>query len=331
MSIVASEIKAYRSTTVNDGSSNGGRLSSVEIVSGQIGGLFPNVSPAERASGITRYRKLFMKVANDDDITLQSPYVFQTKNTAGQDRVCFFPATQRDTQSSITGSERKYGCGVLKTTVSSGVTTCVATVEDGATILFANGDKVRISDQATLGASGNEDIVTLSATPSVSGNDVTLTFSGSALPHGFAAGAFISSIYQPSDVKPVVDNFSVSSTGGTYNNVSQPILGDSIGTVEQTWTGTFTSDTTYTVSGDTLGTVGFGSVSSDFSPINPSMLKPFFKIASAGFSGAFLTGDTFTFQSHPAAVPIWMRQVVPAAATVASGNVTDICLTGETT
>lgn len=331
MSIVSSEIKAYRSSTVSDAGSNGGRLSSTEIVSGQAAGLFPNVTPAERASGLTRYRKFFMKVANDADIPMSSPKFWQDKNTVGDDKVVWFPATQRDTQSAITGSERKYGCGVLQTTVIAAAASVVVTVEDGAVILFVNGDTIRISDKVNLAGAGNEEYVTISGVPSVVGNNVTITFTP-ALTLGFISGSTrVASVYQPATIVSSFDNFSVTSTAGTYNSGTYPVVTDSIGTVEQTWTLTFSSATAYAISGDTIGSVGTGNVSGGASPTNSDFAKPYFTLAAAGFGGTYVNGNTIVFQTHPAALAVWAKQIVPVAAGVASSNIASFILTGETT
>lgn len=330
MSIVAAEIKAYRSTTVSDAGGNGGRLSSSEIVSAQLAGLFPNVTPAERTAGLTRYRKFFQKVANDDDIPLVNPRFWQDRNTVGDDRVIWWPATQRDTQSSITGSERKYGCGALQATVLSGVSQIVVTVEQGATVVFVNGDTIRITDKLNLADSGNEEFLTISGVPSVAGNNVTIDFTP-ALANGYvAADSHVSSVYEPADIQGSFDNFVVTSGAGLYNEITNPVDLDHIGTVEQTWTLLFTNATTYTITGDTIGSVGTGNVGSGAAPTNGAFSKPYFTLAPGGFSGTFVGGDTIVFQTHPAALAVWARQVVPAAAAVASSNVAAFILSGET-
>lgn len=330
MAIVSAELKMYKSTVVSDASGNGARLSSSESVSGAAANLFPKVTPAERTAGSTRYRKAFFKVANDAGAGLLSPELFMTRNTPGADRLTFFPATQRDTQSAITGSERKYGGGFLQTTVAGGVTSFVCTVEDGATVVFVDGDKIRVSDRETLDGAGNEEFVTISGAPSVVGNNVTISFTPALVNNFLNTVTKINSVYAaPDPIKSTVTNWVESSAGGTYNESTYPVVVNQIGGVEQTWTLTFSSGTAFNIVGDTIGSVGAGSISGGAAPVNGAFAKPYFTLAAAGFGGTWLSGDTIVFQTHPAALPFWVRQVVPAAAAEAPANTAAFALIGE--
>ena len=83
-------------------------------------------------AGSTKRRKIFLRNTNDADETLFAPSVRLHAPTVGDDWVYFHVGTQRDTQDDITGSERKYGAGVLKTTVTAGGSTLVVYVEDSS-------------------------------------------------------------------------------------------------------------------------------------------------------------------------------------------------------
>ena len=111
--ITTAELKLYRSAVINDGPTNGGRMSASEIASGVMANLFPIVQESERVAGSTKYRKVFAKVANIEDLTLYQSKLYLDKITPGQDVITFFPATQTDAQSAITGSERQYGGSLL--------------------------------------------------------------------------------------------------------------------------------------------------------------------------------------------------------------------------
>lgn len=321
MPVIDAELKYYAATVVNDSNSNGGRLSSVQSISGVTSNLFPNATPSERLSGLIRYRKLFLKVANNTALALLNSLFFMDKNTAGDDKVTFFPTTQRSTQSAITGAERLYGCGTLQTTVSAGVTTVNVVVEDGTAILFVNGDTVRITDKPDIASAGNEQYLILSAAPTVLGNVVTLTFTTTPLLYGFlSASTRLASIYKQASIVALFDNFSVTSSAGTYNTTTAPVLLNGIGTVEQTWTLTFTSASAYNISGDTLGAIGSGNTSGGAAPVNADFSQVYFTLASAGFGGTFVAGDTIVFQSHPAALALFVREVIPAACNVIAAN-----------
>lgn len=331
MAISSSDLKVYKSTTVSDASANGGRLSSNQSLTGVAGNLFPSVTPAERTAGSTKYRKMYFKVANDSDLTLTNAQLWVSGNTPGADRITFFAATQRDTQASITGSERKYGAGALQTSALAGETSIVVTVEDGSTIVFVNGDTIRISDKANLAdTGGNEEFIEISGTPSVVGSNVTITLATALASNYASVDTVVSSVYEPGDVAASVSNFSVTSGAGSYNDTTNPVAIDAIGTIEQTWTLTFTSTTAYTISGDTVGSVGTGNVSGGAAPSNAAFAKPYFTLAAGGFSGTWAIGNTITFQTHPAALPVWFRRVVPAASAVQANNTSVYIFQGET-
>jgi hypothetical protein len=328
MPIIKAELKFYKSATVSDGSTNGGRMSATPITSGAVNNLFEAAGETERAAGSLKYRKIFMKVENDADLTLFDGKVFLDKNTPGDDRHSFFPGTQTDTQASISGSERQYGGGNLDQNVSALDTTLDVLVETGNTAVFQDGDLIRITDKQTLEGAGNEEFVTISGAPSILGDVVTLTFTP-ALANGYSASVSrVQSVYSPGNVKTVVDNLQVTSASGTFN--INNLLGDNISTVEQTWTLTFTSPTAFTISGNTLGSQGSGSVGGGAAPNNPNFTKPYFVMQAAGFGGTFAINDTIVFQTHPASVPIWLKKTVPNGATVQGNNTSSMVLKGET-
>lgn len=333
MTILATELKAFYPATISDASANGGRVSFSPITSAALQNVFPHVFRAERLAGSTKHRKIFFRVNNDADETLYAPSIRLHAPTVGGDRVYFRVGTQRNTQGDLTGSERKFGVGTLKTTVTAGGSTLVVTVEDASlTGIFQNGDKIRVTDKASPSStSGNEEELTISGAPTVSGVDVTITTT-TPLANGYTAGlTYVSSVYYPSaDLACTVDNWTETSAAGIYNETTYPVLGDNIGTAEQTWTLTFTDATNYTVVGDTLGSVGSGTIGTDFAPSNPAVSKPYFTLRSAGWAGTWAAGNTIVFQTHPPAIPIWETRVVPAGAASMAGNGITAVLEGET-
>lgn len=331
MSILSSELRGYYPLTISDAASNGGRISFNRITSGALQNVFPHIFRAERLAGSTKHRKIFLRVDNDADLTLYGASVRFHGPTPGDDYVYFHVGTQRDTQTNITGSERKYGSSLLKTTVTAGATTLVLTVEHTSlTGIFQNGDSIRISDKLTpTSVSGNEEEVVIDGAPGVSGDEVTVTLA-TALINGYDAGAYVSSVYLPSvDVAGTVDNW-VESGSGTYDESGYPVLPDNIGTMEQTWTLTFSDATNFSVVGDTLGSVGAGNTSTNYIPNNPSVSKPYFTLEAAGWGGTWTAGNTIVFQTHPPAVAVWETRVVPVSASSMAGNGVTVVFEGET-
>lgn len=324
------ELKLYRSAIVSDGSTNGGRMGNTEVVSAAAANLFPVTSESERQAGTLKYRKAFLKVANDNDETLANPKIFLDRFTPGADIITFFPGSQIDTQATITGSENQYGAGKLDASVLAGVSQITVLVEAAATVIFRNGERIRISDKTAVDAvGGNEEFLTITGTPSFVGNVATINLT-TALQNGYAAAdTYVSSLYEPVDIEPTISDFLVTSAGsGDYDPGF--LSGDSIGGIEQTWTATFTSGTAFNVSGDTVGAVAAGSVGAGSSPANPAFTKPYYVLAAGGFSGVWASGDTIVFKTHPAAAPIWAKRVVPAASAVAPSNNAVLALKGET-
>ncbi|MBF0310532.1 MAG: hypothetical protein HQL56_13485 [Magnetococcales bacterium] len=339
--IVSSELKLYPSQVRNDTSGNGGRMATTAIADSVINNVLPNVSEAERAAGITRYRKLFRKVANADNLPLTSARLFIAKPTQAGDRVTIFPATQTDTQSGITGSERLYGCGPLNANASLGATSVAVATEAAADAIFRDGDLIRISNKPDVGSlTGVTEFIRLAASNAVSWNGdlATLTFAeGQSLGNDYlAADTFVGSCIEAGSIEATASDWSLSSASGTYDGwngsgTSPDILiPDAIGGIEQTWTLTFTSATAFTCVGDTVGAAGGGSTNgADFAPTNATFSRPYFTLPASGWGGTWATGNTLTFKTHPAAYPFWLKYKVPAGCGTLAGNNVVVAVNGE--
>lgn len=331
MSITSSELVWRAPAEVSDLPTNGGRITSVPILSGIKNNVFPNVPQAERTAGSTKYRKAFIHVANDDSLSLIAPKIYVMAPTPGDDRVTIFAGTQLGTQAAVTGSEQQYGAGTLNANASLGATTCTVLVESAAADIFKSGMTVRISDRQTVDGPGNEQFITLSANATYAGNVATLTFTGTPLAYNFltTAPTYVSSVLTPADIAASVTDWVLVSGAGTFNTVTHPVRPHGIGSVEQLWTLTFTNATTYSATGDTVGSVGTGNVGSDFTPANPAFGKPYLTVLSAGFGGTYTAGNTIQFRTHPAAFPLMYKRVVPAGANSLSANRVVVGVDGE--
>jgi len=85
MTIIASDVKFYKAATNNDLAGNGGRISATEIVDDTLNNLFPNVSSAERVAGLTRYRKMFLRNENVEDLILYHTDLWVGTQSVGED------------------------------------------------------------------------------------------------------------------------------------------------------------------------------------------------------------------------------------------------------
>lgn len=332
MSIQREEL-VYRKAAVNsDGAANGGRMTATEVVTGISNNVLPHITKQERTNGITRYRKIFLHVANTENLTYIAPSVFVDKFSVGDDMVAIFEGSQTDTQASITGSERLYGSGSLDTSVSIGGSTIKVATEDAALDIFKNGDKIRITDMASVEAgTGNEQELTISSVPTYSGSVATFSVA-ETLDYNFAASTSrVMSLIKPTDMSTAVESFVDTTAGsGVFNDVANPVVVPNQSGVQQNWTLTVDAGgTTMTVVGDIVGNLGNFSIGSDISPANPDWIAPYFTLPAAGFSGTWAAGDTITFTTVPNALPLWIKQIVPAGANDLSNNLFSIGTDGE--
>lgn len=343
MSIISTELLMLRSGVITDTDVNGGRMDNNSVVTSNVqNNVWPSVFKAEREAGSTKYRKTFWKVANDDDDTLFNPQCWLDAPTQADDWVMFFVGTQINTQADITGSEDCYGCGALHTNVSAAAGSVIVTLEDasllpaGADELFRDGDTIRITNKDTPSSgAGTEEIHVISGTPSISGLDITITLVGT-LAYAYNTddntyGTRIMSVYEPADVVGSYSDFVVTTAGdGDYNDSSYPVIPDSLGTIEQIVTLTFTDSTNFTAASNVSGvTLSSGNTTTEYAPSNPDLTKPYFTLEYEGFSGTYANGDTVVFATQPASVPLWGKRVVPAAASSLTGNRATMVFTGE--
>lgn len=341
MAIQSNEIKWYRSAVVNDTAGNGGLLSANECVDGVKNNVWPDVSQSERVAGSVKYRKTFIKVANDDDLALINPCIFVETSTPGEDTIVLLLGTQTDTQAQVVGYTRFYGAAALDVDADAGDTTLIVQVENGngasGDAIFGDGDLVRISDKTSVDAlGGNAEFVRLASSNGVSwnGNQATLTLeAGASLANGYlATQTKVASVIETADIEATVSQWSESSATGSYDEVTSPVVLDHIGAVEQNWTLTFTSTTQFDCYGHTLGLVGTGSIGGgSFAPNNPDFNKPYFTLTdgSPPWGGSWAVADTLSFTTHPAAVAIWEKRTVPPGANSFSGNKVVVAVTGE--
>lgn len=332
MSIVRADLKVFASALISDASSNGGRMSANELVSGVVGNVFPNASDAERTAGSNKFRKVFFKNSEDttpQGLQLSNSYVYVENYTPGDDDVMLALGTQVDDQGTFTGgSPDYYGAGQLDDDISAGATELDVAVHDGSIIVFRDGDTIRISDRTDVDdTGGNEVFATISGTPVVNANVVTITVSAPIGPAFAAASTRVASVLDLGNLVGSYDNFVITSSAGTYDD--EQIQLDNEGTIEDSWTITFVNGTSYNVSGAVTGSVGSGNTTTDFAPTNSAFGKPYFTLPSAGWGGVYQAGDTVEFDTHPAAGPVWLRRQIPAGIDSITGNLAIIVFEGE--
>lgn len=331
MPVLSSEVKRYRSEVVNDLSTNGGRVSHNLIIPNGRANVFPVAMPEDVVSGRIWIRKCFDRIDNDDDLPLFSAKFFIDAPSPGDDWVVVWKGTQRDTVADHP-SPRIYGVAFLQVNASAGSSTIIVEVEDASIAgMFQDGDEIVITNKATADASsGTRELHTIDGAPVVADTQLTLTIAGQlANDYTTAAASRVASVIDYGIIEGSVDNW-VESGSFTYDEVTYPVLVDSIGGREQTWTLTFGTGGAFTVSGDTIGGVGAGTTGSNFAPVNTATGKPYFTLYAAGHGGTPAPGDTIVWQTHPPVAPWYAKRVLPAGATGTTGNRVDFVLLGAT-
>lgn len=331
MPIAGSELKMYRSALVGDvAATNGGVMSFNEVVSAVNNNIFPDAPQAERLAGSIKYRKVFFKNTNSANLALLNPRVYLDKFTQGDDAVYFMAGTQSDLQSDLPGTPKLYGAGKLDLNAAAGATTLKVLIESASRQFFADGDVIRISNKPTVSSAGQEEFITLSGAPTIAGSVVTLTLATPLANSYLAADTRVCNVMPGgATLAPSLTASNVATVGNgdlTFGSVS---LGN-LGTIYDQWTITFTSSTAFTVAGARTGSLGAGNTLADFAPANPNSGTPYFTIPASAFTGAWASGDTASFTTVPASIPLHAVRIIPAGAAAIAGNKFTIAIDGET-
>ncbi len=311
MAIIAAELELRKSQVITNDSTNGGRMSINVIASAVKNALWPTITEDQRVAGVSEFRKIFFKIQNDAELAGNNTRIYYDDITGAGTRVKFTAADQRNTQGDLVGSERYYAPGRLATDATGNPSSVVVDVEPGggADQVIQAGDLLLIKDGAT------SEFITVSAGGIAwSVDQATITLE-SALVNSYTAAAntVVTPVYEAGTVQTSFDNFVVvSASDGDFDDIGTPLVLSNLGTIEQTWTLTFSDATNYTITGDVIGSVGAGTTGADFAPDNPDESRPFFTLPNTGFSGTFANGDTIVFQTHPNAVPLFENRITPA-------------------
>lgn len=342
MPIATAELKAFYAQDMSNGPTSGGRVSFNPIVSGALQNVFPHVFRSTRIAGNLAspdHRKIFWRNCNDADETGVEPLTYLFRPNPSEAWCYKVIGTQRSTRADLTGAEDRYGAGLLATSVAIGATVLVVNVKHtDLAPCFAAGRPIRITSKLLPSSISGTEEEFIPTVVSASGTQITITIPapGVANPYtaggatDYATGCVVFSVYYPvAELKCTVDNWS-ETTGTVYDETNYPVLGDNIGTAEQTWTISRISDTQFSCVGDTVGAVVTGARGTDFAPVNPANNKPYFTLRSAGWLADLPTGYTMTFQTHPPVIPVHEFRCIPPACSSLAGDSITLCLEVET-
>lgn len=85
------DIKLKQSQRLDDTDYGGGQATSIDVISGQINNLYPDISRLDRTYGRVSLRKAFLQVDTDDRSTYYGAHAVITKNASDPNvSVCFF-------------------------------------------------------------------------------------------------------------------------------------------------------------------------------------------------------------------------------------------------
>lgn len=330
MPILDSEIKVYRSLVTNDTTSNGGAISTTEEPTGLFSSLWPNVSKAQRAAGVTQYRKVFWKIEDSENLEATGVNIGLWQPTTSADRFYLFSGTDTDTQADI-GTPNLYGAGKLNEATLVGATTLKVTLDDIAVSTFRDGMLIRVSDKTIVSnawsLTGNEEFVRVVGTPTVSGSTLTITVDTPLANAYGITNTYVTGLIEVSSIKADVGTSVVTSVAGTFDkDLVQPQW---VGGMTHTLTFTFTSATAFTCSSDRFGALAAGTRSSSYQPTNAAFGSAHVIVPTTCWGGTFQTGETVTLPLKAAAFPLWMKRVIPAGAASLGSVTRSIMFFGE--
>ncbi|NDY56641.1 hypothetical protein G3N56_07780 [Desulfovibrio sulfodismutans] len=326
MAIVKSEIILRKSAVVGDTDANGGRMSKTAVVDKSRSGMFPHFTISERTSGKGRYRKFFYHVANSESLPLLDAFLSVARPTPAGDRVTIFAATWDDTQADIPASPDHYGAASLTATTAAGASSLVVTLENSAQVIFRQGEQIRIWDGEDVEDNQSGEIFTAD-TVSKDGASVTIGLSGT-LSKEFAAGSPVCSLLACGDVEALASVAAPETEYGEFDDTAVTL--DSIGTIAQVVTLTFSSATAFAATSDVLGSLGTGNIAASCAPINPDYARPYLTVPTSAWSGSWEAGDTVTITTTPAAVPFWAELICPAGASGDTNDAVTVRIEGGT-
>lgn len=301
------DIKIIKAENITDADSNGGRADySTEVISGVKFNLLPRVTSTERGNGMTRFRKAFIANMNRLGETAYGASVAMSSPGNGGDRFYIKKGTDKDTQNDLP-TDGWTGCGALAYNAAAG-TESIQVVFKAADYAIPEGALLLIKDSA----GGTANVRTSSSAPCTEWNGNTATIKLSEqLPDNYTSdGTYVGVMIETGDLSPSVQNISVSSTDGQFDENGITLFND--GTETDTYSITFESSFSFLCAGAESGPLASGTISTAYEPLNPKTNQPYFSIPAECWSGIFEAGNTITITTTPASRGFWIKEVVPA-------------------
>lgn len=155
------------------------------------------------------------------------------------------------------------------------------------------------------------------------------TIVGSALVIGDMQSRYTSKFVQATTFTIWSDEPVGASILANYNDSIYPIAVTNKGAIQERWAIIFTDTMSFRCIGEYSGQIATGSISADFSPINPLTNTPYFNIKKEGWGSGWANGNVLRFNTVAAMHPIWVIRTVKQSEPTVLSDQFQIMLRGD--
>ncbi len=139
---MSATVKLKKPKIINDTASSGGAMSKNDVQNNKSQNIFPHVDESERTSGITRYRKVFLK--KEDGVLTNAKFFIDRLSLAG-DYFRLKEGTDSDVQSDAVGYDDWAGSGEITEALSGGASKSITAQYDANDGVY-DGSKIALVD-----------------------------------------------------------------------------------------------------------------------------------------------------------------------------------------
>ena len=139
---MSATVKLKKPSLINNTSNNGGAMSKDDVQNNKSQNIFPHVDESERTSGITRYRKVFLK--KEDGVLTGAKFFIDRLSLAG-DYFRLKEGTDSDVQSDAVGYDDWAGSGEITEALSGGASKSITAQYDTNDGVY-DGSKIALVD-----------------------------------------------------------------------------------------------------------------------------------------------------------------------------------------
>ena len=323
---MANYFRFLKSANVSSTAATGGRATNFDYPNASLHNIFPSTPAAETATvPVVLNRKVHVKFETATDNSILSTVLVFLQDVArgykivnnvlteqaSTSKAVLIAGTHRNALSDLTGSERKYSTGILNANVTAGGSVLTVAYPNGleSDLPVQTGDTLVLCG-AVMTADVERAVV---ASVSWAANIATITLETPLFSNYIANETQVASAIKVTDLQPLLDNIVVTSATGGFDLVlplGMTSLLSARATIEQTWTLTFLTATTFSIIGDTKGLLGNGDINTNTAPNNPDYTLPYFYIPIGSFTGTFIAGDTVVCQTHPFIIPAFIKKTL---------------------